>query len=149
MSDFNKQQFLDSLPEGIRAKLAAAGSNDELLALADENDVELPVEALNDVAGGTGDSLPIRYNANGAVEIYMGEGGWCDREAYRSIMKSAFDYCGKDNILSFMDTVFTNRFNRTWVNGGVDHYVDCLFDNCGQALGGGATVLRPENITVW
>ena len=130
MSDFNKQQFLDSLPEGIRAKLAAAGSNDELLALADENDVELPVEALSGVSGGFGMKL---VNNEACIEI--GD-QWFTQEEYRSMMWTIYDKFGYDATLAFMNTILPTYHNKIWLDGNVNYYVDCLFAKVDRALRG-------------
>ena len=52
MAGFDAKAFIDGLAPELQEKAKACKSADEFLKLADENDVELPQEALEAVAGG-------------------------------------------------------------------------------------------------
>ncbi len=54
MATFNKDGFISRLPEELREKASACRTAEELLELADKNDIELPAEALEAAAGGCG-----------------------------------------------------------------------------------------------
>ena len=133
MSEFNKQQFLESLPEEIRAKLEAAATNDEMLALADENDVELPAEALSGVAGSGYDA---RYNRNGEIEISIGGNTWYTKQAYRALMWGIYNNGGYARTLDFLNSIMATAYNKTWLDGSVDFYVDCIFSKMSKLLNG-------------
>ena len=50
----NIEEYIKDLSPEIQAKAKACGSVDELLKLADDNDIEIPRDALAKVAGGCG-----------------------------------------------------------------------------------------------
>ena len=52
MSDFNIESFIKGLSPELQEKARTCRSTDELLKLADDNNVELPQEALGAVSGG-------------------------------------------------------------------------------------------------
>lgn len=52
------EEYIKDLSPEMQAKAKACTNMDELLKLADENDIELPREALAQVAGGCGKKEP-------------------------------------------------------------------------------------------
>ena len=56
MADFNMNDLLKSLPAEMQEKANACKNAEELLQFADENNIELPADALDAVSGGCGGS---------------------------------------------------------------------------------------------
>lgn len=56
MADFNMNDLLKSLPAEMQEKANACKNAEELLQFADENNIELPADALDSVSGGCGSS---------------------------------------------------------------------------------------------
>ena len=52
MAGFNAKEFIEGLPSELQDKAKDCKSANELLQLADENDIELPQDALEAVSGG-------------------------------------------------------------------------------------------------
>lgn len=74
----NMKNFLEGLSPELQEKAKACKTTEELLKLADENDIELKPEALEAVSGGCGSSEPEYCPKCGTLmeEVYLDHGNY-------------------------------------------------------------------------
>ena len=78
MAAFDLEKYLEGLTPEQQAKARACKSVDELLRLADAEDIALPADALEAVAGGCGLSDALFGNAHQIADTYtMGQTAVC------------------------------------------------------------------------
>ena len=74
-NEFNIEEYIKDLTPEQQEKAKACKTKDELIQLAAEEDVEIPMEALKNVAGGC-DSYESYCMDCGSTDIYIEEDGY-------------------------------------------------------------------------
>ena len=73
-NEFNIEEYIKDLTPEQQEKAKACSTKEELLQLAAEEDVEIPMEALENVAGGCGSTLEYYCKSCGSTDIIIEEG---------------------------------------------------------------------------
>ena len=72
-NEFNIEEYIKDLTPEQQEKARACKTKDELIQLAAEEDVEIPMEALENVAGGGCDTVEYYCKSCGCTKVYLSE----------------------------------------------------------------------------
>ena len=91
--NFDYKKYLEDLTPEQQEKAKACRTKEEFLQLAAEEDVEIPMEALKNVAGGGCGKLEYYCESCGSTDIYLAEP---DEFGYEYVRRCC--HCNSDNI---------------------------------------------------
>ena len=92
-NEFNIEEYIKDLTPEQQEKAKACKTKEELIQLAAEEDVEIPMEALKNVAGGGCGKLEFFCKDCGSTDIYLAEP---DDSGYDYRQRCC--HCNSDNI---------------------------------------------------
>ena len=92
-NEFNIEEYIKDLTPEQQEKAKACKTKEELIQLAAEEDVEIPMEALKNVAGGGCGQLEFYCEDCGSTDIYLAEP---DDSGYDYRQRCC--HCNSDNI---------------------------------------------------